>query len=96
VPSNVVTVDTGEYENFPPDNISFSTVEDFKGLENRFIVLVDIDDIDGSAETMSSVYVAMSRARVALCTILSESALEKVRRRTLEHLDELGDDLEIR
>jgi hypothetical protein len=51
---------------FPTKGISFATVTNFKGLENRFIALTDIDDLDGSEYAKAVVYVGMSRARAGL------------------------------
>lgn len=51
---------------------TYCTVSAFKGLENDFIILTDIEDLD--AEWWRSViYVGMSRARVGLHLLLQES-----------------------
>lgn len=64
---NVWEVVTGEGK-----SISYCTVSAFKGLENDFIVLTDIENLD--AEWWRSViYVGMSRARVGLQLLLRES-----------------------
>lgn len=51
---------------FPFLHTTFSTVENFKGLENRFVALVDIEDLDSTPSARATVYVGMSRARVGL------------------------------
>lgn len=64
---NVWEVATGKCQ-----SISYSTVSAFKGLENDFIVLTDIENLD--AEWWRSViYVGMSRARVGLHLMIRES-----------------------
>lgn len=53
-------------------SISYCTVSSFKGLENDFILLTDIDDLQ-SEWWRSVIYVGMSRARVGLHLLLHES-----------------------
>lgn len=93
--NRITSIDPGEYDTFPPDTISFSTIKNFKGLENQFIVVVDIQEIGKSPEAMSPVYVAMSRARVSLCVILPKPTIEEIRSRTVENLEKLDEDLEV-
>lgn len=59
---------------FPSRHITFSTIRDFKGLENRFIVLVDLSDPLRSPKDIASLYVGMTRARVGLHILLSRLA----------------------
>lgn len=56
-PSSVAT--------WPPNGTTFSTISNFKGLENRFVLLVDIERVD-TVESINALYVAMSRARTGL------------------------------
>lgn len=51
---------------------TYCTVSGFKGLENDFIILTDIEDLD-SEWWRSVIYVGMSRARVGLHLLLQES-----------------------
>lgn len=51
---------------------TYATVSSFKGLENDFIVLTDIDNLQ-TEWWKSVVYVGMSRARVGLCMLLNSS-----------------------
>lgn len=44
----------------------FSHICDFKGLERRFVILVDTDEFTDSEETISLLYVAMTRAHAGL------------------------------
>jgi superfamily I DNA/RNA helicase len=53
------------------DEITFSTISSFKGLEAEVVLLVDVDDLS-TADGLISVYVGASRARVALYVFLSD------------------------
>ena len=60
-------------KNYSPnitDSITFSTIHAFKGLENKVIIMVDID----SFEHEQLMYVGLSRARIGLFIIESEKA----------------------
>ena len=60
-------------KNYSPnvtDCITFSTIHAFKGLENKVIIMVDID----SFEHEQLMYVGLSRARIGLFIIESEKA----------------------
>jgi hypothetical protein len=67
--------------------ISYCTVSSFKGLENDFIVLTDIEELD-SEWWRSVIYVGMSRARVGLHLLLSESLRETYQKRLRTWLEE--------
>lgn len=64
---NVWEIATGKF-----GAISYCSVSSFKGLENEFIVLTDIEDLD-TEWWRSVIYVGMSRARVGLHLLLAES-----------------------
>ena len=68
-------------------SISYCTVSSFKGLENDFIVLTDIEELD-SEWWRSVIYVGMSRARVGLHLLLSESLRETYQERLRTWLEE--------
>lgn len=51
---------------WPSADLTFSTIADFKGLENRFILLVDIEQPDHVERLRSQLYVGMTRARAGL------------------------------
>lgn len=53
------------------DEVAFSTVSSFKGLEAEVVLLTDVDDLT-SAEGLASVYVGASRARVGLYVFISQ------------------------
>ena len=61
-------------------------VDDFKGLENQFISLVDVDSVAGEGRTRAVLYVAMSRARAGLWIAVRkdlEEQLEEIKRMNL-------------
>ena len=71
--------------NYSPDivdSITFSTIHAFKGLENKVIIMVDID----SFEHEQLMYVGLSRARIGLFIIESEKARKEYLRILLKRL----------
>lgn len=58
-------LDVSNAGNFPDDSISWASAVDIKGLENRFICVIDIDAID-TDEHLDLLYVALSRPRAEL------------------------------
>lgn len=52
---------------------TFSTIHNFKGLENAYVILTDISRIDDE-EFKSVLYVGMSRARIGLFVLIDEKA----------------------
>ncbi len=68
--NNVWKIVTGKCQ-----NVNYCSISAFKGLENDFIILTDIEDLD-SEWWRSVVYVGMSRARVGLHLLLHESLRE--------------------
>ncbi len=63
---DLVRVDDLADQRFPPQGMSFSIIDSFKGLENQFVLVVDIETLDDSERAISQLYVAMSRPRVSL------------------------------
>ena len=53
----------------PGDKVGFARIEEFKGLENEAIVVVDLPAPDGAHRNSAEHYVAMSRARSVLSLI---------------------------
>lgn len=66
-------MDTVLAASWPTRGITFSTIAEFKGLENRFIVLVDVRALDTSERDVNLLYVAMSRARAGLWVSIDRS-----------------------
>ena len=57
----------------PGDKVGFARIEEFKGLENEAIVVVDLPVPDGIDRKSAEHYVAMSRARSVLSLIYRAS-----------------------
>jgi hypothetical protein len=51
---------------FLQEKLLVSSVANFKGLERRFVILVDTSMLDGSVNSVSLLYVAMTRAHAGL------------------------------
>ncbi len=65
-----------EISQYSPDKkpgLSFSTIHSFKGLENQFIILADIESVTDKR----MMYVAMSRARYGLYVLSGEEAMNE-------------------
>jgi hypothetical protein len=61
---------------FPPDGISFSTIANFKGLENDAVIVIDLPlECDPTYATLS--YVGMSRARAVLVVLTVRDGIPK-------------------
>jgi hypothetical protein len=66
----------------------FATVQAFKGMESKVIVLCDVDQLDGD-EHRSLLYVAMSRARSLLTVLLHVRTKPAVREAFKKRMSEL-------
>ena len=53
----------------PVDKVGFARIEEFKGLENEAIIVVDLPAPNGAGRNTTAHYVAMSRARSVLSLI---------------------------
>ncbi len=68
---SITVLDEYSLRNFPPEQPSFARIADFKGLENEAVIVIDLPEPQGRAdEDLSEHYVAMSRPRAVLSTIL--------------------------
>jgi len=54
-------------------SLTFSSIVDFKGLENRYIVLIDFEGFEGSKSDISKLYVGMTRANAVVSWIAPAS-----------------------
>jgi len=86
--NNVLEVARGECR-----SVSYSTISAFKGLENDFIVLTDIEDLE-SEWWRSVIYVGMSRARVGLHLLIHESLKVTYEARVRQWIEERASDTE--
>ncbi len=71
VKRHVVQMDEFSLRGFPPAQISFARIQDFKGLENTAIVLLDLDHRHFDRSAPSLLYVGMSRARAYLALVIN-------------------------
>lgn len=69
VRDKIVVLDEFSMQKFPPVQVSFSSIKDFKGLENEAIIVVDLCPPSDEPESLASHYVAMSRAKAILSLI---------------------------
>jgi len=65
----VIPLDEYSLRTFPPPQISFARIQDFKGLENTAILLADLSSFSSSSREL--LYVGMSRARAHLTLVLT-------------------------
>jgi hypothetical protein len=70
----------------PLPSMTFACIADFKGLENRFIAVIDVDSFDRSQRDLANLYVAMSRARAGLWVALYASLESEVARASAANL----------
>lgn len=71
---------------FPFRGITFATIMDFKGLENSYIALLDINQLEETQENVSNLYVGMTRARVQLWMFLHDSIQKDYQKICLKNL----------
>lgn len=74
---------------WPPSTLSFATISEFKGLENRYVALVDLESVSTSRLFSSLLYVGMSRARAVLWLAVPRSLRSRLRTMSAENLERL-------
>ncbi len=77
---------------WPPNQITFATVEDFKGLENQFIAVIDVHSLNDDARARNRLYVAMSRARAGLWIAVDSNLREELENLKRANADDLRED----
>lgn len=78
---------------WPGSSLSFATIEQFKGLENHCVAVVDLGAYDGSDRSQSELYVGMTRAHAGLWIAIPPSArrvLDGIRSRNMIRLASPG------
>ena len=70
----VRSLDEYSMRGLPGDKVGFARIEEFKGLENEAIVVVDLPALNGEDRNEAAHYVAMSRARSVLSLIHQDSS----------------------
>lgn len=79
-------VNLADSSHFPDSRyITYSTIHGFKGLENSYIILVDIDRINDD-QFRSMLYIGMSRAKVGLIILLNEQVKKDYNKLLKSHL----------
>ena len=68
---DLLQLDEFNLREFPPLQISFAQIQDFKGLENTAIILLDIDRGHFDQHPSPLLYVGMSRARAYLALVMN-------------------------
>ncbi len=72
---------------WPPSVVTYSSAAEFKGMENAFVVLSDLDRLDLSSQhAINTLYVAMSRARIGLHVVASRAVKKWMQRLGASHL----------
>ncbi|QTE80910.1 nuclease-related domain-containing DEAD/DEAH box helicase [Shewanella algae] len=67
-------------------SVTFSSVLDFKGLENRYIIVVDLDLFEGLKNDISKLYVGMTRANAVVSLIVPQMLKPKFDQYQLDNL----------
>jgi Nuclease-related domain/IstB-like ATP binding protein len=83
----ITVVDPSNVKSMPLATITFARIEDFKGLENRYILVTDVVDFDETARDLALVYVGMSRARAGLWISMDQSLRSSVTAASASHLE---------
>lgn len=68
---DLLQMDEFNLREFPPPQISFAQIQDFKGLENTAIILLDLDHGRFGQYSSPLLYVGMSRARAYLALVIN-------------------------
>jgi hypothetical protein len=71
--SQIVVVDAAVAARWPVRQMTFARIEDFKGMENQFVAVVDIAALSATERDLSIVYVGMTRARTGLWVAMAAS-----------------------
>lgn len=71
---------------WPPRGITWSSVVDFKGLENRFVCVIDIDAVR-TREDLDRLYVALSRPRAGLWIAASNDVSVQLKELSKGHIE---------
>lgn len=71
---------------WPGGGMTWSSALDIKGMENRFVCVIDIDSVVTDKE-LDLLYVALSRPRAGLWVATSPQVSEQMTERLAKHLD---------
>jgi hypothetical protein len=87
IKSELVEFDAALARKFPVKRLTYATIEQFKGLENKFILVLDLTLEQLQRLPPSEVYVSMSRARAGLWMCFDSQLQPVVKRLSEEHLE---------
>src|SRR5205823_2680117 len=83
--STIARVDAGVASRWPTTTLTYSTIGDFKGMENRCVAVVDLDGPAAGAADIHELYVAMTRAHAGLWLAVPEGRRAALNRLIAEH-----------
>ncbi|WP_217913078.1 AAA family ATPase [Miltoncostaea marina] len=63
---------------WPGDALTWASIEDFKGLENRFVILTDLHLLSEGERGVNQLYIGMSRPRVGLSLLLDAASRSRL------------------
>lgn len=63
--SKLVQIDSADIAGWPPKTLTWASAVDIKGLENRFVAIIDVDELESEA-AIDRLYVGMTRPRTGL------------------------------
>lgn len=81
----IFAVDARTATRWPPNVMTFSTIREFKGMENRCVAIVDLDCFAGSSADVAALYVAMTRAHAGLWMAVPRGQRQLINRLITEH-----------
>ena len=81
-------------ERWAETQLTFSTIRDFKGLENKYVMLIDTEKMIGSPTDINQLYVGMTRANVLLWMPMPVSGKEWFEANFMENQSLVTDFLE--
>lgn len=73
----IVPLEDAVAQRWPSERVTWSSIVDFKGLENSFICVVDLDDL-GDERALELLYVALTRARAGLWVATRPSVADQL------------------
>ncbi|MBS1711256.1 MAG: NERD domain-containing protein [Armatimonadetes bacterium] len=91
VRARIVNLTPEVARNLPLQSTSFSTIRNFKGLENSLVIATDLDRLDNDGD-LATFYVAMSRARGRLLMNVAERLRTPLRDLQLKHVSLMTQD----
>jgi hypothetical protein len=74
----ITILDKKAASQWPLRKISYSTIINFKGLENRCIAITDIESFSASQKDVATLYVAMTRAHAGLWLAVPQNQRSKL------------------